>query len=374
MKFRLKPMVCLLCVCAGLGACSKPAAPEEPVRAVKVMTVGVGQQTAPVEFSGEVRARVESRLGFRVGGKLIRRSVELGQHVQAGQVLAQLDAQDFQLSVDAARAQLAAATSNRDLAAADFRRYKELREQNFISNAELERRESAMQAAQAQWQQAQSQLSGQNNLARYTTLVSEVAGVVTAVEAEVAQVLGAGTPVLRIAQDGPRDVVLAVPENRVLDIPLGSAASVQVWASSASIAARVREVAASADPLTRTYSVKLGLEARDALPLGATVSVRLAALEHAGESVIKLPTSALVQAGNANAVWRLDPGSMTVHLQPIAIASADGNEAVVNKGLQAGMQVVVAGVHVLAPGQKVMLYQTREAAAAVAAGSGVQQR
>ncbi|CAM8626596.1 RND efflux pump, membrane fusion protein [Comamonadaceae bacterium] len=142
-----------------LAACSKPAPPEEPVRAVKLMTVGAGSIQSSLEFSADVRARVESRLGFRVGGKVVLRAVDLGQTVKAGQVIAQLDPQDYKLAADAARAQVAAAQTNRDLAAADYKRYKELRDQNFISGAELERRDTALKAAQAQLEQAQAQLN-----------------------------------------------------------------------------------------------------------------------------------------------------------------------------------------------------------------------
>ena len=148
-----------------LAACSKTQAPLEPVRAVKVMTVGVDTFKSGYEFAGEVRPRVESRLGFRVAGKIIKRQAELGQHVKAGEVLAQLDPQDYQLAADAARAQVAAATTNRDLAAADFKRYPTLRDQNFISGAELERRETTLKAAQAQLEQAQAQLASQGNQA-----------------------------------------------------------------------------------------------------------------------------------------------------------------------------------------------------------------
>ena len=361
----------LLAASALLSACSKPVPQEEPVRAVKVVTIGEGGQQANVEFSGEVRARVESRLGFRVAGKIIKRPVELGQRVKAGEVLAQLDPQDYQLSVEAARAQVAAAATNRDLASADFKRYKELRDQNFISNAELERRESTLKAAQAQWEQAQAQLSGQGNQARYTTLVADVSGVVTSVDAEVGQVVGAATPVVRIAQDGPRDVVFSVPEDKVQLVRAGSAASVQLWSTNTTVKGLVREVAASADPVTRTYSVKVALDAKDALPLGATVSVTAAALSHEGRAVIKLPTSALVKDGNASAVWLLNTSTMTVQLIPIEIATADGNDAVISSGLQPGMQVVTAGVHVLSPGQKVSLYQSGKAIAPAGSASAV---
>jgi membrane fusion protein, multidrug efflux system len=346
-----------------LSACSKPAPPEEPVRAVKVSTVGLADIESGAEFSGEVRPRVESRLGFRVAGKLVRRPVELGQTVKAGQLLAQLDPQDYQLAATAARAQLAAAATSRDLAAADYKRYKDLRDQNFISGAELERREATLKSAEAQWDQAKAQMSSQGNQAAYTSLVADVAGVVTAISAEPGQVVAAGTPVVQIAQDGPRDVVFSVPEDKVALMQNGSAVLVKVWASKTVLNATVREVAASADPVTRTYVVKVALEGKDTLPLGSTVSVVPQALDRGGVKVIKLPTSALVQSGKATAVWVLDTASMTVKLQPIVVATADGNMAVVSSGLQAGMQVVTAGVHVLSPGQRVTIYKQKVPAA-----------
>lgn len=352
--------------CAALlAACSKPAPSEEPVRSVKVLTVSSTSLTAEPELAGEVRARVESRLGFRVAGKIVRRHAELGQRVQAGAVLAQLDPQDYQLAAQAAQAQVVAATTNRDLAAADLKRYKELRAQNFISGAELERRDAALKSAQAQLDQAKAQSSAQGNQAQYTHLVADVSGVITAVDAEAGQVVAAGTPVVRIAQDGPRDVVFAVPEDQVGLIKPGSAVQILPWGTGASIQGAVREVAASADPVTRTFAVKVGLQAKDALALGSTVTVKPEALSRAGVQAIKLPTSALRQDGSGTAVWVLDPSSMTVKLQPIQVGTADGNEVVVASGLQAGQQVVTAGVHVLSPGQKVTIYKEKYAQAPV---------
>ena len=357
--------VMLIAAALVLTACSKPAPTEEPIRAVKVITVGVEGMLSGAEFAGEVRARVDSRLGFRVGGKIVRRQAELGQRVKAGQVLAQLDPQDYQLAAQAAKAQVAVAATNRDLAAADFKRYKELRDQNFISGAELERRDATLKAAQAQVDQAQAQLSGQGNQAAYTTLVADVSGVVTAVEAEPGQVVAAGTPVVRIAQNGPRDVVFSVPEDRVALIKPGSIVDVRAWSATVALKGVVREVAASADPVTRTFGVKVSLDAKDALPLGTTVSVVPHAFDRSGVPVIKLPTSALRQDGKSSAVWVLDTASMTVKLQPIQIATADGNDVVVAAGLQPGMQVVAAGVHVLSPGQKVTIYKEKGAVAPV---------
>ena len=362
MNFPLSwPTRLVLLACLLLQACSKPTPADEPVRAVKVITVGLDAMQSGAEYAGEVRARVESRLGFRVSGKLLRRQVELGQHVRVGELLAQLDPQDFKLAADGARAQLAAAATNRDLALADYKRYKDLREQNFISAAELERRDTALKAAQAQVDQAQAQLAGLGNQTGYANLVADMAGVVTSVDAEPGQVLAAGTPVLRIAQDGGRDAVFSVPEDKVAKLKVGSQVQVQAWAAPASATATVREVAASADPVTRTFAVKVALSGPDTWALGSTVTVVPKALDRSGPPVIKLPSSALQHDGEKAAVWVLEKETMTVRLQPIVIATADGNEVVVAQGLASGMQVVSVGAHVLNPGQKVTIYQPKQA-------------
>ena len=365
------PLAALSIVAAAvmLPACSKKEAAPEPVRAVKLVTVGEGQIESAQEYSGDVRARVESRLGFRVAGKITKREVELGQHVKAGQVLARLDARDYQLSADAARAQLASATTQRDLAEANAKRFRTLRAQNFISAAEMERYEANLKAAQASLDQARAQLSSQSNQENYTQLLADADGVVTAVEAEPGQVVAAGTPVVRIAQDGARDAVFSVPEDRRSTIKPGQGVKVRPWSDeSRVINALVREVAASADPATRTYVVKAALQGADLPALGATVHVMPEGMgvsrEAVGSQVIKLPTTALRQEGGncqSTAVWLYDAASSSVKLQPVQIASADGNEAVIASGLQPGMQVVATGAHVLTPGQKVTVYRDKYA-------------
>jgi membrane fusion protein, multidrug efflux system len=342
---------------SALSACSKKESAPEPIRAVKVMTVGSAPVLSQYEFSGEVKAQVESRLGFRVGGKIIKRQAELGQRVKAGDVLAQIDPQDYKLAADAARSQVAAAQTNRDLAVADFKRYQELKNQNFISGAELERRETAFKAAEAQLQQARSQLSVQANQAAYASLVADVSGVVTAVEAEPGQVVTAGAPVVRIAADGPRDVVFSVPEDKLRGLVVGAPVKIRIWAQNRETTGKIREIAASSDPQTRTFAVKASLGAGEALALGSTAYVVPELNAPAMTQVIKLPTTALRQEGNVTAVWVLDKASMTVKSQVIQVATADGNDVVVAGGLQPGMLVVSAGVHVLSPGQKVSLYQ-----------------
>ncbi len=356
-------------VAAASSGCSRPPPAEEPVRAVKVQTIGVSTFDTAPEFSAEVRARVESQLGFRVAGKILRRQAGLGQHVKAGEVLAQLDPQDYRLAAEASRAQQASARTSRDLAAADLKRYRELREQNFISGAELERRESTYKSAQAQFDQANAQSTSQGNQASYTTLVADAPGIVTSVDAEPGQVVSAGTPVVRIAQDGARDVVFAVPEDRASLIRTGSGVTVRGWAGGAVMKGTVREVAGSADPVTRTYTVKVAIDAATAPALGATVYASPDALSRAGAPVLKLPTSALRQEGGGSAVWILDASSMTVRSQAVQVATADGNHAVIASGVNPGDMVVVAGVHVLSPGQKVSIYRERSLAPSATASA-----
>lgn len=343
---------------ATLSACSRQEASPEPVRAVKVMTVGVESLQAESTYAGEVRARVESRLGFRVGGKLTQRVVDAGQRVSAGQLLAALDPQDYQLSAQAAQAQLAAAQTQRDVALADYKRYENLRAQGFISSAELERRDASLKAADAALVQARSQSQAQANQLGYARLQATAAGVVTALEAEVGQVLAAGQPVVRLAHDGPRDAVFNVPEQAVSFFKVGMPMQAQLGGSGQKLTGRVREVGASADPVTRTFSIKLALDASEALPLGATVNVQPpASAIKVAEQAIQLPTTALRQEGEGTAVWVLDEASMTVQLHKVTLGPVQAQQVAIASGLQPGQKVVVAGVHALAPGQKVTLYK-----------------
>jgi RND family efflux transporter MFP subunit len=220
-----------------------------------------------------------------------------------------------------------------------------------------------LKAAQAQLEQAQAQLASQGNQAAYANLVADAPGVITAVEAEPGQVVTAGMPVVRIAQDGPRDVVFSVPEDKIRSIKQGSDVSVRAWSDDKVIKGKVREVAASADPVTRTFPIKVAVDA-EGLTLGTTVYVLPQSLSMVGTQVIKLPTSALRKEGNGTAVWVLDKQTMTVRSQPVVIATADGNDAVIASGLKPGMVVVAAGVHVLSPGQKVAIFRERSAAPA----------
>lgn len=369
---RFQTVLASVLAAAALSACGKPEPAAAPPRAVKLITVGAPAPEPPREYAGEVRAQIESRLGFQVAGKLTQRAVEPGQRVQRGQLLAQLDARDYELAAQAARAQLQAASTQRDLAAADVRRFEALRAQGFISAAEMDRRQAQLRSAQAALEQARAQLASQGNQTAYTQLRADADGVITAVDAEPGQVLAAGQPVLRLAREGARDVVFAVPEDQVQALAVGQPVQARLWAGGQTLPARVREVAASADPATRTFAVKASLdEAAGPAPLGATAYVRLSAAAPAPAApALQLPASALRQGPDGrSSVWLFDAASSTVRSQPVQVAGvggADGNAVLIASGLQAGMQVVGSGVHVLEEGQAVRVYQPANAASAAA--------
>lgn len=356
----------VLLLAVALVGCSRQEAAPAPIRAVRTMTVAADSTGGTQEFAAEVRARTESRLGFRVGGKLVARPAEIGQHVEAGQLLARLDGADLLLSQQAAAAASRAARTSYELAAAEFRRFKELRDQGFISAFDLERREAGLKAQKAQLDQAMAQAGVQGNQAGYASLVATAAGTVTGVDADVGTVLAAGTPVLRLAHDGPRDAVFAVPEDGVAGLRAlrGKSGALQVrpWGAAVTLPATVREVAAAADPTTRTFLVKADVGAA-AMQLGQTLTVLIALPRQ--EGVTKLPLTAVMEQQGKTAVWLLDRTSMTVKMQPVVVVGAEGNAVVVSHGLNAGQTVVTAGVHALSPGQKVKFYEAAAATAQV---------
>ena len=360
-------LLAMIAPVALVAACTRTEPVPEPVRAVKTVTIEAQAATGIAEFAAEVRPRTESRLGFRVGGKIIRRQAELGAVVKAGQVLAQLDAQDLRLGQDGARAALAAAQANLDQARADHKRFKELLAQGFISSAELERRETALKAANAQLEQASVQARAQGNQASYAALAADAGGIITGIDAEPGMVVAAGAPVLRLAHDGPRDVVFVVPEDKIALIKSlanrSDAFHVRLWGvDSEPMKASVREIAAAADPVTRTFAVKVDIGRARQVRLGQTATVQVSLPRT--EGVAKLPLSALREEGGRSMVWLVDGATMSVKAQPVQVLGADGNEAVIGAGLQAGDVVVTAGVHVLSPGQKVKHFVEPGASAA----------
>jgi membrane fusion protein, multidrug efflux system len=236
-----------------------------------------------------------------------------------------------------------------------------LGDKGFIGPAEIERRQMAVKTARAQLDQAKAQASVQTNQAGYAALLADASGVITGIDLEPGMVASAGTPVLRLAHDGPRDVVFAVPEDKVGVVKALAAQpgrfKVRLWGSNDQpLPATIREISAAADPVTRTFLVKadIGAAAASGVRLGQTTTVLMELPQVAG--ITKLPLSALREAQGRSAVWLVDRGSMTVKSQDVKLAGADGNDAVITAGLEPGQIVVTAGVHVLNPGQKVKFY------------------
>ena len=345
-----------------LGACNRPQPVPEPLRAVRVLTLGNDSAGATATYAAEVRARSESRLSFRVPGKVTQRQAELGQQVRAGQLLARLDPADLEQAKAAANAALVAAQAQLELARSDFGRFEDLHAQGFISAAELERRRVALQAARSQVEQARAQATVQSHQVQHAELRAPASGVVTAVEVEPGAVVAAGQTVLRLAYDGPRDAVFAVPEQRIdaLRALIGVPGALQfrLWAGGPPLPAMLRELSAAADPTTRTYGAKADLGGARVL-LGQTASVTLAGPRV--EGVFRLPSTAVWQHQGRSAVYVVDRSDMTVRPVAVTVAGADGNLLVVAAGLKAGQEVVTAGVHALTPGQRICIFGATDA-------------
>ena len=336
-----------------LAGCSKPVEKAEEIRPVRAVRLAADNVDVVAEFPGDVRARVESRLGFRVGGKIVSRKVDVGTQVKRGQVLMQLDPQDLQLAQAQANAGLKAAESNRDLARAELKRYQELRDKNFVSQAVLDGKETAFKAAQASYEQAQAAYRNQSNQAGYTSLIADVDGVVTSVDAEVGQVVSPGSPVVRVAQAGVKEIVIGIPEDKVDTLRKVTDVKVRTWAKpSEVIPGKLRELSPIADPATRTYTAKVSIpNAPEAIKLGMTAYVMFAAKSQ--HAMIRLPLTALFNDKGASSVWVVDNGG--VKPVPVQVAGSIGNDILIAGGIAPGQTIVTAGVNLLKPGQKVKI-------------------
>ena len=339
-------------LCLLLASCSRPVEKVEEIRPVRAMVVAAGTGKTIIELAGEIQPRYESQLGFRVGGKLIARKVEVGTLVKRGQVLMQLDPLDLQLAQSQAKAAVSATESTLALAKADLDRYRELRQKNFVSQALLDAKEAAYKSAIASHEQANAGLKVQANQSSYSTLYADADGVITAVQAEVGQVVAAGTPVVKLARTGEKEVRVSIPEDQIEVLRQVTDLAVKTWANSnVAISGRLRELSPIADPATRTYTAKISLpRAGPEIRLGMTATVQFAAPALPG---IHLPMTALVNSKEGTAVWVVENG--VVKLVPVQVASATGTEVLVAQGLSAGQSVVTAGVNQLRPGQKVSL-------------------
>lgn len=331
---------------AGCGAEPPPAAARRVVLVQPAVMAGTNSGL----YTGEIRARHEFDLAFRVAGKLAARLVDVGAEVKAGQPLARLDPDDLQLAASAARAQRAAAESDLTTARAERERYAGLVARNFVSQAAYEARENAYNSALARLEQARSQSQISGNQAAYGTLSSEFPAIVTAVLAEPGQVLSAGQAVFRLARPEEKEVAIAVPESRLAELKSAKQLAVSLWASPAAVMrGELRELSPAADPSTRTYTaririanpspeVKLGMTARVALDTGAADS-------------LLVPLAAVVDPGTGPIVWVVSAGKVSP--RPVRIARFQEDGAAVSEGLRAGELVVIAGAGKLVDGQDV---------------------
>ena len=362
----------LLAVAVLLSACSKQAEKAEEIRPVRAMVLASSDIDVNSEFSGEVRPRVESRLSFRVGGKIVSRKVDVGTLVRRGQLLMQLDPQDLKLYEAQALAGLRAAETARDLARSELQRYQELRTKNFVSQAVRDAKDSAFQSAQANVDAAEAAYQGQSNQVGYASLVSDVDGVVTAVDAEVGQVVAPGTPVVRVAKAGEKEVVIGLPEDKVEAMRRVPDVQVRLWANPKdAVTGKIREISPVADPSTRTYAVKVSIpDSLTEAKLGMTAVVQFNARIDTPQ--IKVPLTALFYEKSATSVWVVENGA--VRLVPVSVLGMVGNDILLRSGVKPGQAVVTAGVNLLKPGQKVKILTddvlTKPASAASGASMG----
>jgi multidrug efflux system membrane fusion protein len=306
------------------------------------------------QYSGEVRARYETDLAFRVAGRVQTRLLEVGSQVRAGQVIATLDPQDYQLAVNAAQAQLAAAESEARLAQQDLQRFTELRAQNFISQAELDRRQNASEAALARVRQLRAEVSRLRNQQAYTQLTAPQAGVMTAIDFEAGQVVAAGQPVAQLARSGEREVRIDVPENALDALRKAQALTIRLWsAPGANYAGRLRELSPVADAASRTYSARVSFLKPDRdVKLGMTATVDVG---NEATPTLSVPQTALFRINGQPQVWVLDRATRKVVARSVQLGEMREDRATVRSGLKAGEWVVTAGVHKIAPGQEVRL-------------------
>lgn len=341
----------LLAAALLLTACGKSPDTTEIIRPVRLATLTENQALPQLILSGEVRARVESRLGFRVPGKIEARLVELGQSVNKGDTLARLEPSGEQLSVRAAEARLSSAQAEQRLAKSELQRIAELNQKGFVSPTEYERYKITVDNANAAVQQAQADLKHTRNQLDYTHLKADKGGIVVAVLADAGEVVPAGQPVIHIAQQGELEVLTHIPEDK-LQIAEDATASLQVYTHpEETFKGELRELSRSADPITRMYEARYRIiSPADFITLGQTATVQLRS--HQKTQGLVVPMTALVNRNEQHSVWVFNAPQQQVETKPVEVLGFTKDSALIT-GLEAGTQVVTAGVHVLTEGQKV---------------------
>jgi RND family efflux transporter MFP subunit len=332
---------------------SAAAGAEPVVRPARVAEISFKTQGQTLLLAGTVVPRIESTLGFRVSGKIVQRSVDVGAVVKPGDVIASLDPSDYRLAVDNARAALASAEADYVRAKADHERYLNLRGSMAFVPQTLDQRQSLASTALARVDQAKSQLSSAENNLAYTVLRADTAGVVTAIQAEVGQVMAQGQGVLRLARLDELEIVVGVPEHRLKVVREARSASFELWSDPGRRhAARLRELSPSADPVTRTYAARFSvIEPPEFIGLGMTATLGFERPDNV--PVAEVPLSAIFQRGTQPAVWVVDRDTGTVELRPVTIARWRDDTAAIRSGVKEGELIATAGVHKLETGQTV---------------------
>lgn len=358
----------------GLSACTEGGAEvvEEPdLRPVKVIEVEAPSTARELRYSGTVKARSEAAAGFRVAGKIIERHVDIGDRVAPGDLLARIDVTDYQLQVRSAEASLAAA--ERQLETADFalKRADALYRQQVTTKAQLEQAQLSFNQALATRDSQRSSLEQARNQVAYGELKADKPGIVTTISADAGQVVAAGSPVVTVAADGEKEVLIAVPENEIFAFSPGKDVDVGFWSKDGlTLKGTVREVAGSADATSRTFAVRIALPDDAAVLLGMTA--RVTAMAPSDKSLFELPLSALTRdAAKQTIVWTVDRINATVHARPVTIDTFSDSGVEVSAGLNAGDLVVVAGTQFMAEDLKVKLDDEALSRAAVADPSSV---
>jgi membrane fusion protein, multidrug efflux system len=355
-KRRWSGLALLLPVVALLGGCGSEAKVEqEVVRPVKAVVVGEAARERTLTYSGVVRPRIESAVGFRVAGKIVQRLVNIGDRVEIGQVIARLDDTDLKLAEGSAKAALAAARTRRDVAIDNFARARTLLPKEFIAKATYDARKNEMDAAVGAFDTAEAQLSQATNAVAYATLRADKAGIVTAVRAEPGQVVNAGTAVIVLAESGETEIAIMVPEQDVTRLRVGQPIDLTLWAGPrTNVKGSIREISAQADSESRTYAVRARVHEPPAgmrLGMTATVSIQV---EDATASVV-VPLTAVTEIGGSTVVFVVEPASRTVRKKAVTLAATAPEGVRIASGLEPGEIVVTAGVQFLRDGMKVRL-------------------
>jgi RND family efflux transporter MFP subunit len=337
----------------GVSACKKKEAPVEP-RAVRVVWVAGGAAGQNSTYTADIRSRYESDLGFQVGGKIAQRRVDVGARVEKGAALAQLDQQDLRLAVESAQSAVNAARAELERAKSDEARFRDLLERGLTTAANFLAQQTQTKTAQSRYEQQSADLQLRRQQLGYATLRADRDGVITRTYADAGTVVAQGQKVLALAQPSVPEAVFDVAENRINEVRGDPNIEIEVLSlPGPRLGGNIREVSPSADPVTRTYQVRVSIEKPPAnLRLGMTATVTL---RHTGPAaMISIPATALFQKDGKPAVWIVNKDKK-LELRPIQVDHYDSLSVAIASGLAPGEMVVTAGVHKLASGETVRI-------------------